>query len=141
MAGVQINPVAPPRKKMVKRGGKLGEILGKVGAVGGGIIGGFTGGPMGALQGATTGATMGSTLGGLADPGRMVEAKPPQPQSQPRMDTLGQLSQKYKLSDNGRIALNALQVAQRNPQYQEYIEPLGMAVMTDIGQNNQRGMS
>jgi len=149
MAIQGINPVQPAQQRQVSRGGKLGGPLGKLGAliggVGGGLAGFAAGGPagaaIGAAKGAASGAGTGMTLGGLIDPAR-TKTVTSGPQT---MGSIGggaaSLAQKYKLSDAGRLALQGLEVAKANPQYEAYQEPLAMAILQDIAANNRQRMA
>lgn len=153
MAIQGINPVQPAQQRQVSRGGKLGGPLGKLGAliggVGGGLAGFAAGGPGGAALGAAKGAAFGAaqgagagmTLGGLIDPAR-TKTVTSGPQT---MGSVGggaaSLAQKYKLSDAGRLALQGLEVAKANPQYEAYQEPLAMAILQDIAANNRQRMA
>jgi hypothetical protein len=151
MALQGITPVQPRQQQKVARGGKLAQPLGAlgglVGGIGGGMAGFATGGPLGALKGATMGAAQGAgagaTLGSLIDPARTkTVTQGPQMMGQIGGGQLlggGQsLSQKYKMSDAGRMALEGLQVAKAVPEYREYQEPLAMAILRDISANNRQ---
>lgn len=149
MAIVGVNPVAPAQKRTISKGGKLGGQLGALGGVIGGVAGGIAGmagGPLAALQGATLGAAQGAgaggTLGSLIDPAR-AKTVSQAPQS---MGSAGggqglSIAEKYKMSQNGRIILDALQVAKSIPAYAEYQKPLGMAILQDIAANNPQRMA
>ncbi len=139
---IGVNPVQRQHTQQVKRsGGKTGQALQGLGALAGGVIGGMAGpggAAMGALSGASAGAGLGSFIGGQVDPVRQqVTQGPTQTASAPLQTS--QIAQKYKLTDAGRAALQGLEVAKANPQFAEYQEPLALAIMTDIAQNNQAG--
>lgn len=140
MALQGITPVQPSQQQKVSRGGKLGRMLSGLGLVVGGTIG-AAGGPMGALKGASAGAAAGGSLGNLIDPVRTKTVTTQGPQSMGQVGQVGggqSLSQKYKMSDAGRLALEGLQVAKAVPEYREYQEPLAMAILQDISANNRQ---
>jgi hypothetical protein len=149
MAMVGINPVQPAQQIQKSKGGKLGRPLGALGALVGGVGGGLAGaaaGPLGIAKGATLGAAQGAgagyTLGNLIDPQRTTtETIGPKSMGGVGGFDAQSLAQKYKMSDAGRMALEGLAVVQQNPQYRDYIEPLGLAVMQDIGANNRQRMA
>ena len=151
MAITGINQVQPAQKIQTTSGGKLarplGALGGLIGGIGGGVVGFKGGGPAGAAKGATQGFLMGTGagagLGNLIDPQR-TSTQTIEPGFMGSVGGTGgveTLAQKYKMSDSGRVALQGLAVARQNPQWQSYQEPLGMAVMQDIGANNKQGMA
>lgn len=143
MAITPVQPVARPQQRVERSGGKLGKPLGTALGLAGGIAGGIVGaagGPASAAQGAlggfAAGQATGQGLGGLIDPAKSKVVSN-QPMASAPMPTQS-VSQKYKMSDNGRIALEGLRVAQADPDFAEYQEPLALAIMNDIAQNNPR---
>ncbi|MDC1300000.1 hypothetical protein N8Z24_00680 [bacterium] len=160
MAMTGINPVQPEQKINKTSGGRLARPLGTLGGLIGGIGGGITGaapglaaenpvlawkgGAAGATKGFLMGTGAGAGLGNLIDPQR-TSTQTIGPRSTGSVGGMGggveSLAQKYKMSDSGRAALQGLAVARQNPQWQSYQEPLGMAVMQDIGANNRQGMA
>lgn len=147
MAIQGINPIQPAQTYKKSRGGKAGGVLGGLGGLAGGISGGIAGFAAGGLPGAIKGATMGAaqgagagmTLGGLIDPAR-TKTVTQAPQSMGQIGGGQSLAQKYKMSEAGRLALEGFQVAKAIPEYQEYQEPLAMAIMQDIAANNKQRM-
>jgi hypothetical protein len=156
MALQGITPVQPRQQQKVARGGKLAGPLAALGGLAGAAIGTMTAPGVGTKAGATLGAKLGaglgglsaglgagSTLGSLIDPARTkTVTQGPQMMGQIGGGQLlggGQsLSQKYKMSDAGRMALEGLQVAKAVPEYQQYQEPLAMAILQDISANNRQ---
>ena len=151
MAG--INPVTPAQVRTKRVGGKSKDPLQKIGAVIGGIGGGIAGaaagglaaGPAGVLGGAVkgsafgaaSGAGLGGVISSLVDPVRDKSFQASGPQSGGQFSP-STLAQKYRMSEMGRSALSGYEVAQRNPQYAEFQQPLAMAIMQDIARNNGR---
>ena len=134
---IGVNPVQRQQTQQVKRkGGKTGQALQGLGAIAGGVVGGLAGGPAGALAGASAGQGLGGFIGGQVDPVRQ-QVTQGQDQTATGQIQTSQIAQKYKLTDAGRAALDGLEVAKANPQFAEFQEPLALAIMTDIAQNNQ----
>ena len=136
MAITPIQPVQKRQQQTRTTGGQLGKTLGPALGIAGAIAGGLATGGTGALGGFSAGMGAGQGLGQILDPVKRETVE----QQQPSAPQLGvqQVSQKYKMSDNGRIALEGLQVAQADPAYAEYQEPLALAIMQDIAQNNPK---
>jgi hypothetical protein len=102
------------------------------GAAVGGTLGFLKGGPMGAVQGAATGSGLGSFIGGAVQPSRVSVTE--SQQTAPLQTE--NIAQKYKLSDTGRTVLQGLEVARVNPEFQQFKQPLALAILQDIAQNN-----
>lgn len=150
MALQGIQPVQPRPAKQKTRTGDATKILKPVGqalgAIGGGLAAAattpFTGplglaaaGTLGAASGAQAGGGLGAFLGEKITPTRTITE---QPQAAPPIQNLQSLSQQYKMTDNGRLMLEGLAIAQSDPDLQEFAKPLGTAIMQDIAQNNPR---
>jgi len=150
MALQGITPVQPRQQQKVSRGSKLAGPLAALGGLAGAAIGTMAAPGAGTASGATLGAKLGAglggltaglgagaTLGGLIDPAR-TKTVTQGPQSMGQVGGGQSLSQKYKMSDAGRLALEGLQVAKAVPEYREYQEPLAMAILQDISANNRQ---
>ena len=149
-----INPVQPARVITKRSGGGSRNILtgiggaigGVVGGLGGALAGGASAGPAGvaigagkgALFGASAGAGLGSTISGFVDPVRTRQVQQGGPQMSGGGLSMSNLSHKYKMSPAGLAALEGYQAIETSPQYAEFKQPLGMAILQDIAQNNRR---
>lgn len=159
MAITRVSPVAPPQKGTTTHvtPSKTAKGLGRGLGVAGGLAGATTGAMQGAALGAPAGphgAALGAVAGGVvgliggAQGGQALgqtigEGISPTRTKQVEVTAQPQIPQQlqgFKFSQQGLTVLDAFNnIDQLGPDYAEYKQPLGIALMQDIAANNKRG--